>query len=122
VADTQDGSQAQPVMVQAANEMVRIYKDQFGRGPQRAYAGFAGPDLLIATLEGSLTPAERNMVEMGELQRVRDIRSFFQHASEREFTEAIERTTGRRVRAFVSGIDVEHDIASEVFYLEAEDR
>ncbi|MEA2303040.1 MAG: hypothetical protein QOH43_320 [Solirubrobacteraceae bacterium] len=100
--------------------MVRIYKDQFGRGPQRAYASFAGADLLIATLEGSLTPAERNMVEMGELQRVRDIRLFFQHASERDFTEAIERTTGRKVRAFVSGIDAEQDISSEVFYLESE--
>ena len=121
MADATDGTQTQPVMVQAANEMVRIYKDQFGRGPQRAYASFAGADLLIATLEGSLTPAERNMVEMGELQRVRDIRLFFQHASEREFTEAVERVTGRTVRAFVSGIDAQRDIASEVFYLESED-
>ena len=48
----------------------------------------------------------------------RDVRLFFQHATEREFIETVEQITGRRVRAFVSGIDVEQDISSEVFYLE----
>jgi uncharacterized protein YbcI len=55
---------------------------------------------------------------MGEHQRLRDIRMFFQHASEDQFIETVERITGRKVRAFVSGIDTEHDISSEVFYLE----
>jgi hypothetical protein len=30
----------------------------------------------------------------------------------------VERITGRAVRAFVSGIDTDTDVASEVFYLE----
>jgi uncharacterized protein YbcI len=100
------------------NAMVRIYKELFGRGPTKARTNYAGPDTLVTTIENSLTPAERNMVALGEDARVRDIRMFFQHASELEFTSTVEQITGRKVRAFVSGIDTGRDVAAEVFYLE----
>ena len=57
------------------------------------------------------------MVDLGEHQRVSDIRTFVQHASEKEFVETVEQITGRSLRAFVSGTDTEHDVSSEVFYL-----
>ena len=101
-----------------SNAMVRIYKEQFGRGPTKAHSVYAGPDLVVCTLEHSLTPAEHRMVQLGEHQRVRDIRTFFQHASEPEFVEAVEQITGRSVRAFVSGTDTQHDVSAEVFYLD----
>jgi uncharacterized protein YbcI len=101
-----------------SNAMVRIYKESFGRGPTKARTHYAGPDILVATLENSLTAAERSMVALDEHQRVREIRMFFQHASERDFTEAVEQITGRKVRAFVSGTDTHSDVSSEVFYLE----
>jgi uncharacterized protein YbcI len=99
-------------------EMVRIYKDIFGRGPTRARADWAGRDALLCSLEDSLTPAERKMVEVGEHQRLRETRMFFQHACEADFRESVERITGRKVRAFVSGMDTETDVSSEVFYFE----
>jgi uncharacterized protein YbcI len=105
------------VLMQVSNEMVRLYKTQFGRGPTKARTNWAGPDTLISTLENSLTPAERNMVEMGEHQRLRDTRTFIQYAIEERFCEIVERLTGREVRAFVSGIDTAKDVSSEVFYL-----
>jgi uncharacterized protein YbcI len=98
--------------------MVRLYKDLFGRGPQRARTDFAGPDTIVVTLEQSLTPAERSMAEMGEHQRLRDVRLFFQYAREDDLRGMIERNTGRRVRAFISGMDTVQDVACEVFYLE----
>jgi uncharacterized protein YbcI len=100
--------------------MVKLYKEQFGRGPTKTRTNFAGPDVLITTLEDSLTPAERNMVAMGENQRLRDTRMFFQYATETRFRESVEEITGRKVRAFVSGIDCEQDVSSEVFYFEPE--
>jgi uncharacterized protein YbcI len=100
------------------NAMVRLYKELFGRGPTKARTSYAGPDTLLATIENSLTPAERNMIALGEDQRVREIRIFFQHASDKEFTGTVEEITGRKVRAFVSGMDTEEDVSSEVFYLE----
>ena len=101
-----------------SNEMVRIYKEIFGRGPTRARANWAGPDALLCTLEDSLTPAERKMASLGEHQRLRETRMFFQHVCEDDFRESVERITGRKVRAFVSGIDTDTDVSSEVFYLQ----
>jgi uncharacterized protein YbcI len=109
---------AGPVTMRVSDELVRLYKDLFGRGPTKAGTHWAGDNILICTLENSLTPAERSMVEMGEYQRLRDVRMFFQHARENDFRETIERITGRQVRAFVSGIDPGTDVSAEVFYLE----
>ena len=105
---------------QITNEMVHLYKDLFGRGPTQARTNFAGPDTIVVTLENTLTPAERTLADMGEHQRLRDVRLFFQHARAADFREVVERLTGRRVRAFVSGMDTEVDVSSEVFYLEPE--
>src|SRR5918997_1922369 len=103
-------------LAELSNAMVRIYKEQFGRGPTKTRTNYAGADILITTLEDSMTPAERSMVEMGEHQRLRDTRMFFQYASVKQFIRAVEDITGRKVRAFVSGIDTEQDVSSEVFY------
>jgi uncharacterized protein YbcI len=100
-----------------SNAMVRIYKEQLGRGPTKAHSVFASPNLVICTLEDSLTTAEQRMVDAGEHQRVRDIRNFFQHAADWNFVDTVEQITGRSVRAFVSGTDTQHDVSSEVFYL-----
>ena len=100
-----------------SREMVRLYKDLFGRGPTKARTTIT-PDIVVCTLEESLTPAERKMVALGEHQRLRDTRMLFQHASEAEFCSAIENAVGRKVRAFVSGIDTAKDVSAEVFYLE----
>src|SRR3954447_20786590 len=105
-------------LAEISREMVRLYKVQFGRGPTRARSDFAGPDLIVCTLEDSLTPAEKRMAQMGEHQRLRDLRLYFQHATEAQFCEIIERVTGRKVRAFISGLDTNKDVAAELFYLE----
>ena len=105
------------LLMQVSSEMVRLYKTQFGRAPTKARTNWAGPDTLISTLENSLTPMDRNLAQMGEHWRLRDTRVFLQYACEQELHDIVERLTGRRVRAFVSGIDTERDVSSEIFYL-----
>jgi uncharacterized protein YbcI len=106
------------MLVEISNAMVQLYKVQFGRGPNKARTNWCGDSVMTVVLEDTLTPAERNMVKMGEHQRLRDIRMFFQYASVREFCEPIERITGRKVRAFISGVDTEVEgLAVEVFVL-----
>jgi uncharacterized protein YbcI len=117
-ATAADAPVGQSVTMAVSNAMVRIYKEQFGRGPTKTRTDFAGPDTLITTLENSLTKVERNMAAMGEHARLRDIRTFFQYAAEHDFRGTVEQITGRKVRAFVSGIDTETDVSCEVFYLE----
>ncbi len=106
------------ILAEISREMVRLYKEQFGRGPTKARSNFAGADTLICTLENTFTPAEKRLAEMGEHQRLRDTRLYFQHATEAQFCEVVERVLGRKVRAFISGIDTGHDVSAEVFYLE----
>jgi len=43
---------------------------------------------------------------------------FFQYQHQEDFVGAVEQITGRRVKAFVSGMDTRRDVASELFYLE----
>ncbi len=103
-----------------SNEMVRIYKDQFGRGPTKVRTQWAGNDILVVTLEQTLTPAERKLRSLGEHDRLRELRQLFQYAEVEAFCEPVERITGRVVRAFLSGIDTEADLASEVFMMHPE--
>jgi uncharacterized protein YbcI len=106
------------IRAELSREMVRLYKEQFGRGPTKARTDFAGPDLVICTLERSLTPAEESLAGLGEHQRLRDTRLYFQYATEEDFRGVVERVIGRKVRAFISGMDTKEDVALEAFYLE----
>jgi uncharacterized protein YbcI len=116
--DVERDDRKDSVRAEISRQMVRLYKEQFGRGPTKARTDFAGPDIVICTLEKSLTPAEQTQAEMGEHQRLRDTRMYFQHASEKEFRGVIEGLLDRKVRAFISGIDTGEDVSAEIFYLE----
>ncbi len=110
----------QTASLEISNAMVRLYKEQFGRGPTKARTLWDG-DLVTVTLEDTLTRAEKNLIKMGEHQRLRDTRMYFQYATVRDFCDAIEVITGRKVRAFISGIDTEVDGYSvELFHLHPE--
>jgi uncharacterized protein YbcI len=85
---------------------------------ETVWTRYSGPDCVISIVANSLTPVERRMRDMGEEQRLRDIRVMFQHLTEQEFRTAVEEITGRRVIGFMSGIDVQHDLSCEVFTLE----
>ncbi|MDQ2631387.1 MAG: DUF2294 domain-containing protein [Actinomycetota bacterium] len=114
-----DGDGYDSVRAEISREMVRLYKELFGRGPTKARTEFAGPDIVICSLENTFTPAERSLAEMGEHQRLRDTRMYFQAATDEKFRGIVERLTGRKVRAFISGLDAEKDVCAEVFYLES---
>jgi uncharacterized protein YbcI len=103
------------VLQAVSNAMVKLHKEQFGRGPTNARSYFAGPDTLICTLEDALLPAERRMVEMGEHQRVRESRMFLQVATEAEFVGVVESLVNRKVRAFSSATDPAPGVVFEIF-------
>jgi uncharacterized protein YbcI len=109
------------VLMAISNEMVGLYKERFGRGPTKTRTHWVGPDVIAVLLEDTLTPVERSLAAMGEHQRLRDLRTFFQYATVPQFCEPIERLTGRKVRAFISGIDTEVEgISTEMFFLHPE--
>jgi uncharacterized protein YbcI len=105
-------------LAELSNAMVRLYKDIFGRGPTTTRTNYAGPDVIVSSLEDSLTRPERKMAEAGEHERLRNLRMFFQYEYEDDFVGAVEAITGRKVKAFISGLDTRRDVACELFYLE----
>ena len=105
-------------LAQLSNSMVRLYKELFGRGPTRVRTSYAGPDLIVTTLRDSLTRAELNMAAAGDHERLRELRMYYQYRHEADFVGSVEEVTGRKVEAFVSGMDTRRDVASELFYLE----
>jgi uncharacterized protein YbcI len=100
--------------------MVRLYKDQFGRGPTRVRTSWAGPDTIVTVLEDSLTPVEVSLRDLGKEAELRNIRMLFQYSAEDEFRSVIETHTGRRVKSFISGLDARSDVSVELFVLEPE--
>jgi uncharacterized protein YbcI len=114
VFNLQDGHVTQAV----TSAMVALHKEHFGRGPTKARTNFAGPDTLVTVLEDALLPAEQALVKMGEQQRVRESRMFFQVATRAKWVGAVEEITGRSVYAFSSTTDPDRGMVMEVFVLE----
>jgi uncharacterized protein YbcI len=103
-----------------SSAIVKLHKEQFGRGPTHARSDFAG-DTLVCTLDNALLPAERAMVETGATDRVREARTALQAATEDLFIRAIEDIVGRKVRAFASAIDPPAGVVFEVFAFHSEE-
>ena len=105
------------LIVHVSLEMVRLYKEQFTR-PKRATTHWAGPDTLVVVLEDTLSLAERDMLDHGDHERVRDKRTAVQYSRVREYCEPVERITGRKVRSFLSATDTKVDgLSMETFLL-----
>jgi hypothetical protein len=62
------------------------------------------------------------MVDMGEQQRVRESRMFFQVATADQFIKTVETITGRTVRAFASASDPDRSVVMENFIFEPDQR
>jgi uncharacterized protein YbcI len=118
-AMSQSVEQETSPLLEISNAMVRLHKEQFGRGPTAARAHFAGPDTLVCVLENALLPAERKLVEMGDDLRVRETRMAFQVATTEEFVGAVELILNRKVRAFASATDAIHNVVFENFVFES---
>ena len=122
-SDTQQRQQPGGWLLQdVSNAMVALHKEQFGRGPTRAQSHLAGADALLCVMDDALLPAEHKMVDMGEQQRVRESRMFFQVATAAQFIETVETITGRTVRAFASATDPDQGVVMETFVFEPDPR
>jgi uncharacterized protein YbcI len=108
-------------MSAVSSAIVKLHKEQFGRGPTHARSHWAGRDAVVCVLENALLPAERAMVEMGEDQRIRESRAFLQAATATLFIDVIEKLLDRKVRAFSSAIDPAPGVVFEIFAFEPED-
>lgn len=97
--------------------LVGIHHAYLGRGPKTA-STFHHGNTVVTVMRDVLTRAERSLIDSRGPDAVHEMRHLFQKTMEAEFREAVERLTGRRVIAFISGNDVESDLAAEIFILD----
>jgi len=100
-----------------SSQLVSLHKQFYGKGPVKAKA-FLVNDTVLCLLEGGFTVVERTLIEEGREQTVHEIRRSFQMAMEDKFTAVIEDTLGRQVRAYLSQVHTDPDVAVELFMLE----
>jgi len=110
--------QSSTALQDVSSAMVRLHKEQFGRGATHARSDFAGADTLVCVLQNVLLPAELKLIEMGSQERVRESRVAYQAATAPDFIAAVEQIVHRRVRAFASGVDPEENVVFETFLFE----
>jgi uncharacterized protein YbcI len=97
--------------------LVGIHHKYLGRGPVTATTFHYG-NVLVTLMNEVLTHAEKSLSRTGQVDAVNHIRHLFQETMADEFREAVERLTGRRVLAFISGNHIDPDVAAELFVLD----
>jgi uncharacterized protein YbcI len=96
--------------------MVRLYKEQLGRGPTKART-WVTDEMVVTVLADSLTKAEETLTNADLGEAVRDLRRTLQSAMTNEMAKLIEETMQREVICVLSDHSPDPDYAVEVILL-----
>ena len=107
------------LLTELSNAMVALHRKHFGRGAGAAKS-FMFDQIVLCLLTDICTPVEKTLMRVGKVEHVRQTRLMHQIALEEEYKRPVEELTGRKVRAFVSSVHFDPDIAVELFILEPE--
>jgi uncharacterized protein YbcI len=97
--------------------IVGIHTNHLGRGPSSA-SSFHNENVVAVLMRDVMTQVEKTLSRSGSGQAVSNMRHLYQKTMAEEFKEAVERLTGRKVVAFISGNHTDPDIAVELFILD----
>jgi uncharacterized protein YbcI len=97
--------------------LVGIHTEYLGRGPTTA-STFHHGNVLVTLMHGVLTRAEKSLARTDRAHVVNNIRQLFQETMEADSRAAVERLTGRKVVAFISGNHTDPDIEADMFILD----
>jgi uncharacterized protein YbcI len=102
---------------QISRTMVSLYRNRLGRGPTKARTT-ANVNTVMVAFEDTLTTAEQTLVREGKHEHVHAMRQALAETMREEAIGAIEGLVGRKVRAYVSGLDPQANVAVQIFLLE----
>lgn len=97
--------------------LVGIQHEHLGRGPKTA-STFHYENVIVTLMKDVMTPAEKTLARGGNGAAVSNMRHLFQETMQNDFNIAIERLTGAKVVAFISGNHIEPDMAAEIFVMD----
>ena len=110
-------SEPENLRLTISNELVRIKKELYGKGPTKAKT-YINDNYVFTVLEGGLTRNEETLLAAGEHRLVREFRLRFQEAVAAQIRSAVEQATGRTVLGYHSQIVFEPERAFEIFVLD----
>lgn len=118
----QDGNLTQrgEIAAQISREAVQILRDYTGRGPTKART-VINSELVAIVFADAMTRGESRLVELGRGEHVLRTRREYQRAMKDDLVGLVERSTERKVIAFLSDNHLDPDIAVEAFVLEPSD-
>jgi uncharacterized protein YbcI len=99
-----------------SNAVVRLTNELYGRGAARTRT-FVTDTHVFCALEGLLTSVERTLVEAGETELVRELRTRFMQMVRPMFTAEVARLAGRQVLAMESQLVFDPDTLFLIFAL-----
>jgi len=102
---------------QIANGIAQVYKDLYGRGPQKIVATIL-PDVIFVVLEEINTPGQNKLVDLDEIRLLDTVHSRLQRSIERDLIAVVEEVVGRTVRSYVPGYNGRNNTATDAFLLE----
>jgi uncharacterized protein YbcI len=99
-----------------SNAVMRLTNELYGRGAARTRT-FVTDEHVFCALEGLLTSVERTLVEAGETELVRELRTRFMQMVRPMFAAEVARLVGRQVLAMESQIVFDPDTLFLIFVL-----
>jgi uncharacterized protein YbcI len=117
---TSDSASRGTLVSQLSREIVQLHARLYGRGPTKARS-YIHSDFGVCILEEIFTVAERTLIEAGSSEHVMETRAKFQDAVSEQFIAIVEGATGRKVRVFLSQVDIDANMAVEFFVFEPEE-
>lgn len=99
-----------------ATSLAALMTHYYGHGPTASRAIWTD-DVVVVILEETFSVAEKRLIELGQVEEVKNIRRTFQADMAEDFRQIVEQATGRKVVAFISDTDVKAALAVELFIL-----
>ena len=99
-----------------SNAVMRLMNELYGKGAARTRT-FLADDHVFCAMEGVLTAVERTLVEAGETDLVRELRTRFVQMVRPVFAAEVARLLGRQVLALESQLVFDPDTLFLIFVL-----
>jgi uncharacterized protein YbcI len=100
------------------NGIVQLFREYYGRGPNKAKSYLLDERIVVCVLEDTMTTVEQTLVKNGHIDMVRQVRLRFQEAMAAEFKLVVEQAMERRVAAYHSQLTMDPDMGFEFFVLD----
>lgn len=108
--------EGEALLAAISREMTRMHTEPTTEGAVTARS-YRNEEMISCILGGTLTNAERVLIDNGRAKQVLALRRAFQVAMRERFAETVERLSGRHVAAVMSQSCLDPDLALAVFFL-----